>query len=72
MSLGYELINTQNNKNRKQVILPDWKKRQRHLLDKANMHHPKANSKRKKERKKSLTRGHLKDIGSTVGIHSYP
>ncbi len=24
-----------------------------------------------KERKKSLTRGHVEDIGSTVGIHSY-
>ncbi len=23
------------------------------------------------ERKKSLTRGHVEDIGSTVGIHSY-
>ncbi len=27
---------------------------------------------KEKERKKSLTRGHLKDIGSTVGIQSYP
>jgi hypothetical protein len=27
---------------------------------------------RKKERKKSLTRGHVKDIGSTVGIQFYP
>ncbi len=26
----------------------------------------------KKERKKSLTRGHVKDIGSTVGIQSCP
>ncbi len=25
---------------------------------------------RKKERKNSLTRGHVKDIGSAVGIHS--
>ncbi len=26
---------------------------------------------RKKERKKSLTRGHVKDIGSAVGMQSY-
>jgi hypothetical protein len=26
----------------------------------------------RKERKKSLTRGHLKDIGFTVGMQSYP
>ena len=26
---------------------------------------------KKKERKKSLTRGHVKDIGSTVGMQSY-
>jgi hypothetical protein len=26
---------------------------------------------KKKERKKSLSRGHVKDIGSTVGIQSY-
>ncbi len=26
----------------------------------------------RKERKKSLTRGHVEDIGSTVGIQSYP
>ena len=36
--------------------------------DQSNMH---ANE-RKKERKKSLTREHVKDIGSTVGIQSYP
>jgi hypothetical protein len=28
-------------------------------------------SSRKKERKKSLTRGHVNDIGSTVGIQPY-
>ena len=28
--------------------------------------------KEKKARKKFLTRGHVKDIGSTVGINSYP
>ncbi len=27
---------------------------------------------KRKERKKSLTRGHVKDIVSTVGIQSYP
>ena len=34
--------------------------------------HEASDKDRKKERKKSLIRGHVKDIGSTVGIQSYP
>ncbi len=32
---------------------------------------PKVLVEEKKERKKSLTRGHVKDIGPTMGIQSY-
>ncbi len=34
-------------------------------------HWPEQNRKKERERKKSLTRGHVKDIGSAKGIRSY-